>query len=325
MGINELLKKLVKLSVIAVLFIGAVTEISAEEKINDGDVILQIYNIQGVDFNEFVLNPSYEFLHNKCYKLKSYEEISEKPGVYKKNTVTVEGTTTVDEYEIYPHYKECGVSTYDLIELSRKHLILEFLEQNGIKGIIEISPVIDALYPSEIEIPPVIWIKNEEQNFFITINFLLRDDLNTVYWYQLYTHSQFKEKMSLKPGTLVINGEQISGDEYVRFQNGGVWIPFRTVMEKLGATVSWDADTNAVLIGYNGKRYYLQTKTRFSLYEEERPEKDFFAPPPGSTNPFSYQMINDRIFMDNKTMKMILLITGGKMEVDKENLIVTIY
>lgn len=62
-------------------------------------------------------------------------------------------------------------------------------------------------------------------------------------------------------------------------------MPFRAVMESLGAGIGWDAKAESVSINYNGKRYLLQTKPNLSLYEEGTPRNDLFIPVPGGTRP----------------------------------------
>ena len=120
----------------------------------------------------------------------------------------------------------------------------------------------------------------------------------------------------------------VESPDTVLFDEDSFLMPFRTVLEGIGATVEWDEKTENVTFYYDGNKYSCYTEIRepysgMALYIKCPIKK--FAPLSGhlQLNPMSGSgwcyMINDRIYLTEETLTWFLKDIDCDLEIDDIN------
>lgn len=130
------------------------------------------------------------------------------------------------------------------------------------------------------------------------------------------------EEGSMVKGSLYVNDTLIESEDTILIQNNLIIFPFRTIMEALGATVSWDEKTGDTTMEYEDEVYLCTIK-------EPSPGHKFFYVKKTSTdqylflNPMSfeggYRMINDRTYLYQQSGEYLCKALGIMVDVDAEN------
>ena len=297
-----------------------------------GEVI--VYSMSHEAFRDFINNPSLEIFDNEeniyggsVYSLVDIQLYSTMWEVVPPNTFVKgvrrlgirSGTVDEDAHGVI-RIDNLPIHT-DFVEFFTNGSIETFILENGISDEIEMCHVI---YVPETPIPLTAWVK-AGNDYFITINELLNDysfDLPH-YVYRFYTKDQFIIKFGLKNGTLIVNGEDITGTNYVKFENEFVYLSFRVILEKLGCTVEWDGEnTRAIFYNENGK-YALRLKEYPMLVEISDLTRTEPTPPGGVGNVFC-KIINDRIILDVQSMRSVVKLVGAIIDVNYDELTVSV-
>ncbi|MBR5218528.1 MAG: hypothetical protein IKV89_02235 [Clostridia bacterium] len=206
-----------------------------------------------------------------------------------------------------------------LIEfMGSKENISTYLAKNGVTGEVDNMVLVCADLPEAVKVPPTLWVEVNKKDYYITIAIKIDEDtyLNGgEYVYCLYSGEEYKDKFGFKDAVLCINGNNASEENYVKIQNGGAYLPLRAIMEGVGCGVEWSDVDRTVHITCGEQKYILHTQNRLSLYENGS-EQDLLIPPPGSFNTFTYTIINDRIIMDDYTMRVFLSLINAQMNID---------
>lgn len=318
------IKKFQFIFALLVIILIAFVSICFASQTNDGKESngVVVYSISRTVYNQFLECPSKEILDQKesdtmisIYKKSDTSEGNIRREIISKNPVQVDeskgGTMRIGSMPVY-------VSLVDFI--GDKENIKKFLSQNDVVGEIKNVAMLE-----DQNIPVTIWLQVNQENFFITIDEKFEDYSNNPntneYVYRLYTYLEYRNKFGIKDGKLKVNDKDITEGNYVKFQYYGVYIPFRAIMENLGAKVDWDADRNVVLLTCNDKEYILETNNVFSLVEVGE-SWNILTPPPGGS--YCFEMIDDRINMDDFTMQAVVGLMGAKINIDYENLTVEV-
>ena len=315
-------KKILAIGVLFAMFI-IITTVHADKY--DNTMKNKVYSIDTSTFESFLEKPSEDVLAAGAgVAISSYYK-SENNDDYIRKTITSDGEEEFNKV-VEGMYERIGnLPVYDdlLNFICEKDKFQTYLGSNGVIGNIDNIVIVDVNAPEVCNVPVFMWIKADQSDYFITIELTYVSN-ETEYRYTLYTISEFSDKYGYKDGVLKINDRVIDKDIYIKFQNSGVYMPFRTVMEALGAKIEWNPDTNSVNMVCNGKEYVLSIQNGLSLHEKGQPF-DLLLPPPGSYGAYSYQIIDDRIIMDNRTMSVLVSLMKARIDVDYEGLTVDIY
>ncbi len=102
---------------------------------------------------------------------------------------------------------------------------------------------------------------------------------------------------------LVVNGKDITSENYVMLTQDDVYLPFTAILEALGAELLWQSDTTAK-ISFDGKKYLLTT-TDCSLIEEGG-DFNFLLIPPGGIH--RYWTIENEFIVDDTMMQSVFIL-----------------
>ena len=283
---------------------------------------VMVYSFGYDVFQEFLGNPSREILEQKenntmisvFTKTDSYDGLI-KCEIINREPIQVDygkgGDMKIGNLPVYS-------SLIDFV--NNKESLKKFLYDKGIVGKIEDVIILDIR-----NMPVTIWLRVNQENYFITVNekyddYVKRDD-SCMYIYRLYSYLDYFNKFGVKDGKLLIIGKEITAGNYVKIHYSGAYIPFRTVMENLGAKVEWDIKKNAVLLICNDKEYVFEPD-KLSLVEVGTSTNILMTPPGGAY--YYCKIIDNKIIMNNYSMQVVTRLMGAKINVDYDNLIVEI-
>ena len=316
-----MLRSIKRIFVLAVTLGMLLGGLNVQGNANNDYIESEVYSVDTELFEYIIENPSNkDMASNENVTVCTYSK-SETNNGYLKRSVITNGTTVVEEVKEGWFAMIGRLPVYnDLLDFTQsKEAIQSYLSSQGIEENIEDTLLLNVI---DSDIPVTILVETDKNNYFITIE-LSCDLVGDIYSYTLYTQGAYKEKYGYKDGILKVNNKVINEGEYVKFQNTKVYMPFRTIMEGLGADIEWDNITGSVYMLCNGKEYILKTRNGFSLYENGG-TIDMLLPPPGSYGQYSYKIIDDRIIMDDKTMSVIVSLVDAKIDIDYDKLIINI-
>lgn len=274
---------------------------SMNSSISGGDIVIDrddfivdsndvlIYKISRDTCQEFLNQPSYEFLQNNNLSIFSYVNKGEW-------FVTSDGTRFhIDE------------SFIDFLQTKIK--TKEYLKQNSVKGDIEHVVIFNAPH-----MPITLWIKTTEENCYITIN---EEPEDTSYVYRFYSQINFNNKYVCKKGKLLVDSKEIITENIPKIYNNYADIPFLAVMKSMGANVRQQNETQ-FLVSFKNKVYTLDIQS-CALYIDESTKENLFNKVDGGTF-FKYSVTND-VMVDNTTLGSVLYDMGQKVsvEIDSNN------
>ncbi len=131
-------------------------------------------------------------------------------------------------------------------------------------------------------------------------------------------------------GNLYINNRLIECEDPVYFDNVTSLLPFRTIMESLGATVIYDPETSAIELRYGDNVYICSQQSPNPSYMPEcfyiknkYTNKGVFLNPSGYAG--SFMIINDRVYLYHQSMMYLLTYLGCDIDVDYYNYAVYVY
>lgn len=292
-----------------------------------GDMVV-VYSLDKNIFRDFMANPSIEILESKenntdiCVFTKS----KSKEGYIRRK---ISGRKPEHIDEAVSGYMRIGsnfslpVYTEFIEFISSKSNIQNIFADNNFNCKVNDYVIVEGRVPNSAKVPVIVWVTTDSGNYYITINEKpeFNKQLSTEFGYILYTQDAFLQKFGLRDGILRVNGKDITYGNYIKFENNGVYMPFRAIMETLGATIKWDVIQNNTSVKYNNKEYVLEVNNRLSLIEVGTPENILMTPPGGS---YYCDIIDDRIIMDANTMKAVIKLIGGTVNINYNNMVVEI-
>lgn len=241
---------------------------------------LDVYEIEREFLNSFVVHCSIKELE-KCEKQE------------------LQHNTSAGYYFI----KECSAfkvqqSLIDFV--GDKNAITNFLAENDIKDKVQYASLFIAPHT-----PVTLYVKTDNSNFFITINESLEDE---GYVYRLYTQDEFKEKFTLKIGSLTIEGKE--SDIKTKVYSKSADIPLLATLKEFGAEVKEGSRYSKMKIG--GKTYYIDLE-KPNLYTPLKKKQNLLYQINGGRT-FVYAEDGD-IMVDDATLNYILYEMGVKVEI----------
>lgn len=250
-------------------------------KINTHKLDITAYELERETLNSFVVNCSIEDLE-KCEK----QELQ-----YNKNKGYYFITEARSRFTVEQ-------SVIDFID--DKEEITKYLTKNNIDAKVENTALIIAPHT-----PITLYAKTDDGNFFITINEDIEDD---GYVYRLYTQDEFKEKFTLKIGSLTIKEKESTIKTKVYFKSAD--IPLVATLKALGAKVTEGSQPSKIMVG--NATYYLDLEN-YNLYASSNKKQNLLYQIDGGRI-FVYAENGD-IMVDDATLSDILLEMGMYVEV----------
>ncbi len=138
--------------------------------------------------------------------------------------------------------------------VTQKANLQSYLADNEVNAKVKDAVLIDSFGS-----PMTIWIKTDDKDYYIVIerftygSYSYEDDISK---YELFTHEEYTTFFSIKPASLLVNGELIGDEKPAKLYSYYADIPLVMVLESLGATVSWQDATNATIV-FNDKTFKL--------------------------------------------------------------------
>lgn len=136
------------------------------------------------------------------------------------------------------------------------------------------------------------------------------------------------EVQEKKKGTLLINGVAVDNENTVMIE-GGALFPLKTIIEKLGGTVTQSDEDGNIEIVYRSSTYLCEIKSPNPEYSEKdiciknkQSDKYLYLNPMGFGGGF--KMINDSIYLYQEAGKRLFEALGCKVEIDFEHNILSI-
>ena len=279
-----------------------------------------VYFINTDIFNKFLEDPSKDMLKNNPEVECAMYSISNENAGYIKKEIPGCKPSQIQEEKGGWYMSFGGLPVYDtLIDfVGSKERVNAYISKNGVAEEANNIALFCCEFPGAVKVPPTLWVETTQKDYYITIAIKIDEENyqnGGEYVYSMYTAEEYKNKFGIKDATLYVNGEDISQGNYVKMQNGGAYMPLRAIMEGLGFGVEWNDTDRTIHITCGEQKYILHTQNQLSLYEEGS-EHDLLIPPPGSFNAFTYTIINDRIIMDDYTMRTLLSLVGVQMSID---------
>jgi len=286
---------------------------ASEHQERDG---VMVYRLGYDEFQNFIKHPSLEVLEQESNAICVFTKLDTPTGLMQWKMINTDPVRV--ETSAVLRIGTLSVYSTFLDFVGSKEVLQEFLVENGIAGEVESAIIFEMQ-----RMPVTIWAKMEQEDFFITVNEKFDDYSHSnpsEYVYRLYSYLDYYDKFGIKDGKLFINGKDITEGNYVKVHYSGAYIPFRAIMENLGAKIDWDTENNEALLNCNGKGYILETET-FSLVEVGTSVNILILPPGGY---YYCQIINDRIIMNDQAMQTIIRLMEAKINVNYDELAINI-
>jgi hypothetical protein len=290
--------------------------VSTNKSYKEGEIL--VYSIGRDTFRKFIEDPSLSVLDKDNIRISVYKKSINKEGYIERKIIT-KNPVQIDE-------AESGIMRIDWLPVCTEFIdqiystdkIENLLKQNELNCKVYSYVLINYSAPDVAEIPITIWAKTNIGNYFIAISWDIEDDPNgTEYIYTVYAQNEYYEKFKLKNGTLLFNGEDITGENYVKFENKVAYLPFEAIIEKLGTNIRWNNEKNIVWFTSGDKEYVYKLNDTFNVSKiEEGVEKpilknEWFTMP--------YQIINNELILDNLVMSGFVSLFNATLNLDYEN------
>ncbi len=271
-------------------------------------------------FRDFIKMPSQELLESDGVRKHIYSKSEYMTGYIKRKSIY---GTTISEDEAKSGVMRIGVLPVytEFVEyIGSKSNIEQLLRDNGVYEEILAYALIDIHIGDDI--PASIWVRTNNGDYFITVTGDYENPFGTEFIYKLYTKNDFCDKYGLKDGTLKVDGADITGENYVKFEYRRVYLPVRAVAEALGGSIEWDDDDKRAVIESKNGKYVL----RVNEYPHFVPISDADytgAGPTGGLLPFC-AIIDGRIIAGEEIIREIAEAFNASVTVDYSNMTVEI-
>jgi len=217
-----------------------------------------------------------------------------------KNDKNISGYFTVGILPVYTRFIDF-FGSFSTIE--------QYLSQQGVHAKINklfVFYVGDRTFNDEFSVPVTAYIETDSGNYFITLN---EDDWQREgdYFFELYKSQDFTNKYKLKDGKVMINGQALSNNRYIKFSAKGAYVPMRDILEKLGCQVEWDKDKREVHVTANDKKMILKLESdgSFGMYDSDM---NFLNDPWKS---HSYNIADEKTILCYHTMNELVDLLWG--------------
>lgn len=237
--------------IIFIVLFESITVFAEEDTVD----MFEVYDISRESFAKFIENPARESVERENgYTIFCKYKKSDKAGYIKREVVNLQ-TNSVFNQEAKSGVFRMGDETYpaytETLEcFGTNESVALFLKKFGMECEVNDYFFIWVWDP----IPMSVWCETDKGIYFITIVFNLD---SREYDYYLYSADEYYEKYRTRSGKLLVNGVDVTEDNYVRFEGSVFFAPFRTIMERLGYDVIWDEEYGVALFYVNNNQYAL--------------------------------------------------------------------
>lgn len=181
----------------------------------------------------------------------------------------------------------------------------------------------------------VIWVNTDKGYYYITFHdenitkvylddagILEGDDENNHFIYKVYNSGEFLEYLSYQDAEVLVNSKKITTTNYYSKIRGHIThISLRTVLEALGAVVTWNDEKQAILFTYEDIQYYFEANGLGTSY--------LYTITPGGEmeqviagRMLWYYMVDGRTIITEDSIKPFAKIFGKRVKIDYDELTV---
>lgn len=210
----------------------------------------------------------------------------------------------------------------ELIEFVSGQGIKGLLSENGINGTLDKTLIFYSVFSDSMDIPPIILVNSEGLNYFITIEYKLNNDSSDYeYVYKFYNQKDFLKKYGIRYGSLKIDNNNF--EKGVLFRNNGVLIFLRNTIENLGGSVLWNEESKELKIVCGNNSFTMTTGKNFS-FKKNGQQENLFLSKPGTICDFYYDIVDDRLYVNERAMEVILNAINYKIDIDLDKAAIVI-
>lgn len=305
--------KILAMVTVICLLLCAKPACALDKVVEEGNEIV-VYSVNRTVFNQFLTSPSREILtHSDSNSLISAFESLNTHGKIKRETlssspkqvdIAANGTLRIGQLPVYQTL---------IAFLGNREAMQTFLLTQGCN-----AEIVQATVIQMRDIPVTAWLETDQGNLFLAINESseVPTQKTEQYTYKFYTYEAYCNQFGVKEGRFKVNGKNTPLERPIEFQNRYAYMPMRTVMEALGAKVSWDAEKQTVLLSCNKQNYILNMTHGPSLTKEGERYNLLLVPPGGS---YDIQIVHGRTIADHLVMRIILTLMDAELEIDDLN------
>ena len=217
------------------------------------------------------------------------------------------------KYGLYSRIGKVPINK-ELIEYVSGKEIKNLIEKNGVKGTVNKTLIFYSDFSESMDIPPIILVNSGGMNYFITIDYKLNNESTDYkYVYKFYNQKEFLKKYGIRYGSLKVNDKTF--EKSILLRNNGALIPLRNTIESLGGNVLWNENSRELQIFYNNNEFTMTIGKNLSLKKNEAVE-NLFLNRPGTICDFYYDIVDDRLYVNERVMEVILSNINYKLYVD---------
>ena len=266
---------------------------------------------------------------NKCFDDLIYGNINVKEFVDTQSKITYSLIDGNDEYMLksvteqdkkieepvmYGLYNSMGKVPInkELIEFVSGKGIKDLILENGINATIDKVLIFYSPFSESMDIPPIILVNIDGLNYFITIECKLNGE-SIKCEYKFYNQKEFLKKYGIRYCSLNIDDNNF--EKSVLLRNNGALIPLRNTIESLGGSVKWNEESKELKIVCGNNSFIMATGKKFSLKKNGQQE-NLFLSRPGTICDFYYDIVDDRLYVNERAMEVILNEIDYKLDVD---------
>lgn len=320
------MKKNIIIGLAAIILLLMIPEIYAENDIET----TPIYRLSNKDFNEFLETQNCKMFKTNALSVEYFKNDSDSI-IYTKD---LNGILQIDNIsDDYHRIKNDNyVINHNFVEfINSKEKITSILKQSYSElNVSEWCLIYTAhdMYSENIPLTICI-IDDRNENYFIPIEYQVFDfgnsytelsdikygDLN----FDVFTNDEYYSKFGMKDAKLVVDNNIYTYS--VNIQNDDVYIPMRVLLEQLGTEVIWDSSDESVGFVVNNKHYKFYLKGATRLCKKDGEQLTLVNQWWG----YNGDIVNDRIIINKDIVKDIVALFGKSIEIDYDNLLVTIH
>ena len=273
--------KVNKVLMLVFVFVGLMSIVSFASNENNAFMKkdIDVYNINNKCFDDLIYgNTNITEFVNEQNKI-NYSLIDGNDEYMLKSVI--EQGKKIEEPIKYGLYSRIGKVPInkELIEYVSGKEIKNLIEKNGVKGTVNKTLIFYSDFSESMDIPPIILVNSGGMNYFITIDYKLNNESTDYkYVYKFYNQKEFLKKYGIRYGSLKVNDKTF--EKSILLRNNGALIPLRNTIEK----------NNAV--------------------------ENLFLNRPGTICDFYSDIVDDRLYVNERVMEVILSNINYKLYVD---------
>lgn len=210
-----------------------------------------------------------------------------------------------------------------------KSSIKDIFVQNNIECDINDYMIMRVSY----DVPSVIWVYTDLGYYYIAFENDYSEDNSTIdysrnnnFIFKIYDAKSFEKVLTYQDAQIMVDNEKIINENYYSKIRGNIaHVSLRTALEALGSTVMWDDESNSVIFTCNNDTYAFNTSDNLDIHKRVMVSRDGGGYEPVFwSDRVAFEMIDERIVVDNETLQYFAKLFGKSVTVDVDALIVSI-